>query len=294
MKHRLTRAVPTPPCAWLSRGWLRRTIHALESEVAGQCTDAAATALAPRRDAGGPVCVAPGDAGCPVPPPRDAAPDPATWGCTTDSDCDVFPTLPFCDRRHCSAAHATVTCVANAPSVDGLPSPEVAHVFTGSNGTFVDRCDGNGNLIAYQCEMTLPPCDPAARREPNGCDFGPLVFTGLVIPNQDSPTVDCEGRCHDGRCDGRCPQPGDENHSDQGSKQAEKSSFATTQTVGRIHARRTPTTTTQSTSIALEESGRSVRLHLGRTRRGRVLYRQRLGGHLRCRGRRPDAAATEG
>jgi hypothetical protein len=139
-----------------------------------------------------------------------APPDPATWGCYIDSDCDVFPTLPICDMRRCSATHANVSCMANAPNVGGLPSPEVAHEFHGSNGTFADHCDGNGNLVAYQCEMALPPCDPAASAVPNGCDFQPLVFTGRVIPNQDSPTVDCEGRCRDGRCDGRCPQQGDQ------------------------------------------------------------------------------------
>jgi hypothetical protein len=140
----------------------------------------------------------------------DAPPDPATWFCETDNDCNVFPAFPICDRPHCSSAQAAVTCVANAPHLGGLPSPEVAHVFTGSNGTFADRCDSNGNLVAYECEMTEPPCDPAASNVPNGCDFGPLVYTGRVIPNQDSPTVDCEGRCHDGRCDGRCPQQGDQ------------------------------------------------------------------------------------
>jgi hypothetical protein len=183
---------------------------ASRSELAASCADAAATLLLPRRDAGGPVCLAIGDAGCPVSPPTDALPDPASWGCYADKDCDVFPTLPICDRRHCGAAQATVTCVANTPSLEGLPSPEVTHVFTGTNGTFADRCDENGNLLAFQCETTVPPCDPAAKQIPNGCDFSSLIFTGRVIPNQDSTTVDCEGRCRDGRCDGRCPQQGDE------------------------------------------------------------------------------------
>jgi hypothetical protein len=177
-----------------------------QSDLAGSCSDAGG---APRRDAGGPVCIAPGVAPFPCPAP-DAQPDPATWPCDADKDCDVFPTLPICDRRHCSAAQANVTCVANSPNVGGLPIPEVAHSFTGSNGTFADHCDQDGNLVAYQCEMTDPPCDPAASRVPNGCDFGYLIFTGRVIPNQDSPTVDCEGRCRDGRCDGRCPQQGDQ------------------------------------------------------------------------------------
>ena len=180
------------------------------AELAASCPDAALTALAPRRDAGLPVCIAPGDAGCPAPPPMDGRPDPANWLCEADKDCAVFPDLPFCDGRHCSSAQATVTCVANAASVEGLPSPEIAHTFTGSNGTFANRCDEHGNLIAYQCEMTLPPCDPTASPVPNACSFRSLVFTGKVVPFQDSPTIDCEGQCRGGRCDGRCPQQGDE------------------------------------------------------------------------------------
>jgi hypothetical protein len=165
--------------------------------------------LLPRRDAG-PVCVGIGDAGCPTPPPMDGSPDPASWLCVADKDCAVFPDLPFCDGRHCSAAQAAVTCAANAASVEGLPSPEIAHTFTGSNGAFANRCDEHGNLIAYQCETTLPPCDPATRNIPNGCSYLSPVFTGKVVPYQDSAIIDCEGKCHDGWCDGRCPQQGDQ------------------------------------------------------------------------------------
>src|SRR5256885_8052696 len=95
---------------------------ATQAVLAGSRADAAATLLVPRRDAG-PACVAPGDAGCPPSPPMDGPPDPAIWPCVADRDCAVFPDLPFCDGLHCSAASATVTCVANAAS-QGLPSPE--------------------------------------------------------------------------------------------------------------------------------------------------------------------------
>jgi hypothetical protein len=182
---------------------------AIQPDLAGPCPDATAAPFAPRRDAG-PVCVAPGDAGCPAPPPMDGPPDPAKWLCLADKDCVVFPDLPFCDGRHCSAAEAAVTCAANEENAGGLPSPEVAHTFRGSNGTYANRCDEHGNLIAYQCETMLPPCDPTASRVPNGCSFSNLVFSGKVVPYQDSAIIDCEGQCHDGRCDGRCPQQGDQ------------------------------------------------------------------------------------
>lgn len=178
---------------------------AARMELTGSCVDAVGMSSAPRREAG-PACLAPDDAGCPTPPPMDGPPDPATWSCLADTDCSVFADLPFCDRRHCSAAQAAVTCVANADSLGGLPSPEVAHTFTGSNGTFANRCDEAGNLIAYQCETTLPPCDPAF----NGCSFISPILTGKVVPYQESAIIDCEGQCHDNRCDGRCPQQGDQ------------------------------------------------------------------------------------
>jgi len=180
---------------------------AARTDLTGLCVDAAGTSPAPRRDAG-PACLALDDAGCPPPPPMDGPPDPATWSCATDADCSVFVDLPFCDGGHCSAAQAAVTCVANAEA-RGLPSPEVAHTFTGSNGTFANKCDGNGNLIAYQCEITRPPCDPASSAF-NGCSFLSLIFTGKVVPYQDSAVIDCVGQCHENRCDGRCPQQGDQ------------------------------------------------------------------------------------
>ncbi len=178
------------------------------TELPRLCADAAASARAPRRDAG-PVCVVPGDGGCQAPPPTGGQPDPANWPCAADEDCSVFADLPFCDGIRCSAAQAAVTCLPNAIA-QALPSPGVAHTFTGSNGTFANRCDEHGNLIAYQCETTHQRCDPATNLIPNGCSFQPLVFTGKVVPYQDSPTIDCAGECQAGRCDGRCPQQGDQ------------------------------------------------------------------------------------
>ena len=72
---------------------------------------------------------------------------------------------------------------------------EVRHTFVGTNGTFVDACNSQGNLQQYSCE-TASHCDM-------GCDE---VNTGRVTQPE---VVDCVGACRDGRCDGRCPHQGD-------------------------------------------------------------------------------------
>lgn len=180
----------------------------VEASLVGSCADASGASLLPPRDGGLPACIGPNGSECPAPPETDGAPDPDHWGCYVDEDCAVFPARPICDRGRCSATQQEVTCVAGDSQVNGLPSPEVAHVFSGSNGTFADRCDEHGNLVAFQCEAVPPPCDRTSGI-PNPCPTF-LVFTGKVIPNQDSATIDCDGQCRDGRCNGRCPQQADE------------------------------------------------------------------------------------
>jgi hypothetical protein len=79
-----------------------------------------------------------------------------------------------------------------------MMSPEVRASLTGTNGTFQDTCDANGNLTEYTCEGKQT-CGPG----PNpACDHW---LTGQVIPQ----TIDCNGRCKDGRCVSRCPKAGD-------------------------------------------------------------------------------------
>lgn len=171
--------------------------------TAGACADAATASLVPRRDAG-PECVAPEGGACPSPgPDAGSAPDPANWGCYVDSDCAVFSYAPFCDDDHrCYGPQRAVTCVAGAWDI-GAGGPEIAHSYQGSNGSFTNRCDSSGNLVGYRCEAKLPPCSPGQ----NGCD-GPLVLTGRVVPLPS--IVDCVGQCRGARCDGRCPQQGDQ------------------------------------------------------------------------------------
>ena len=65
--------------------------------------------------------------------------------------------------------------------------PAVRESIEGSNGTFVEACDAEGNLIEYRCDMqTL--CG-------GGMDCAPYP-TGAVSP----VTYDCGGRCQDGVC----------------------------------------------------------------------------------------------
>ncbi len=164
------------------------------------CDDGGSWLFVPRDLDAGPADVSPqpatvgaGDAAVPVP-------DAATWGCYVDSDCSVFPDLPYCDGTHrCAPARTAVSCEAGTSWFP--PSPEVNHTYVGSNGTFGDSCDPSGNLLAYQCAS-----ETVCMGGPNGCD-GLLANTGAVIA---SPTrIDCLGTCQQGRCDGRCPQQGD-------------------------------------------------------------------------------------
>ena len=65
--------------------------------------------------------------------------------------------------------------------------PAVRESIEGSNGTFVEACDDEGNLIAYACNMQIL-CGGAL-------DCAPFP-TGEVSP----VTYDCEGRCQGGTC----------------------------------------------------------------------------------------------
>ncbi len=129
-----------------------------------------------------------------------AAPDPANWGCYVDSDCSVFPVNRYCEGNRCVTATESVACTSGV--VSSMSSPEVRHTYTGTNGTFADACDAQGNLIQYSCVTTLECLTDEAPNAP--CytyDTGPVA----------SPShVDCVGGCVDGRCDARCPQQGDQ------------------------------------------------------------------------------------
>ncbi len=173
--------------------------------VTGACEDAGDLFFVPRDPEAGPADVTAGDpyglmpdagagdvASSPAGPP-----DPSSWGCYADSDCSVFAALPYCEGNRCAPARRVISCEAGAPTVG--PSPEVNHTFVGSNGTFTDECDANGNLLTYRCESKNPCTGPNA--------WCPEVNTGVVVS---PPTwVDCVGGCEQGRCNARCPQQGD-------------------------------------------------------------------------------------
>jgi len=88
-------------------------------------------------------------------------------------------------------------CEENAPPTEEL-NPDEKKEIEGKNGTFVDECDANGNLVEYVCD-TVTECGPPPNPD---CD---TFQTGEVIPME----FDCDGTCVDGTCVSRCPDFGD-------------------------------------------------------------------------------------
>jgi hypothetical protein len=133
----------------------------------------------------------------------DAAPpfesNPAAWECYVDAECHAFPDRPYCDGFRCIPVLQDVTCQDGV--MGDIENPEVKHTYSGTNGTFADSCDAQGNLLDYQCTREMRCVTPSPDR------YCRLFQTGLVTATP--TTVDCAGGCHDGRCDGRCPQQGD-------------------------------------------------------------------------------------
>jgi hypothetical protein len=90
-----------------------------------------------------------------------------------------------------------VTCEADATSSERHDDPNVMQSVTGTNGTFSDTCDAQGDLVQYVCEVETV-CGPG----PNpACE---TKLTGKVVEEN----VDCNGGCAGGACDGRCPAYG--------------------------------------------------------------------------------------
>jgi hypothetical protein len=85
-------------------------------------------------------------------------------------------------------------CEENAPPTEEL-NPDEKKTIEGTNGTFVDECDANGNLVEYVCD-TETECGPPPNPD---CD---TFQTGEVIPME----FDCDGTCVDGTCVSRCPE----------------------------------------------------------------------------------------
>jgi hypothetical protein len=88
-------------------------------------------------------------------------------------------------------------CEENAEPTDEL-NPDEKKGIEGDNGTFVDECDANGNLVEYVCDV-VTECGPPPNPD---CE---TYQTGQVIPME----FDCDGTCVDGTCVSRCPDFGD-------------------------------------------------------------------------------------
>lgn len=71
--------------------------------------------------------------------------------------------------------------------------------YTGDNGTFVDHCDADGNLVRYACGMTS---DWVCNDWECYTDMQP---NSTVVEEK----VDCAGKCNAGRCTSFCPATGD-------------------------------------------------------------------------------------
>ena len=65
--------------------------------------------------------------------------------------------------------------------------PAVRESIEGSNGTFVEACDDDGNLIAYTCNME------------NRCG-GPIDCAPFPTGEASPVTYDCAGQCQGGTC----------------------------------------------------------------------------------------------
>jgi len=92
----------------------------------------------------------------------------------------------------------TVSCTADA-GASPTPDPATRGGVSASDGTFVDECDAQGNLVEYGCETEQLCTDP-----PNpSC-------TSYETGKSSTQSFDCDGKCKEGRCEARCPEHGDQ------------------------------------------------------------------------------------
>jgi hypothetical protein len=101
------------------------------------------------------------------------------------------------------------SCMDSDSLISGITTLKTRGVAIGTNGTFEDGCDENGNLVEAFCEMV---CESSAPPETGGASPGsyarircPLRPSGTVRTD----TVECGGLCRDGACFHWCPESGD-------------------------------------------------------------------------------------
>lgn len=88
---------------------------------------------------------------------------------------------------------------------------EIRRAVSGSNGTYTDHCDGDGNLVEYACESIGRECWDVeeSARPPAGAPRPPAPCGPRQTGDVTRHTVDCSGHCRNGSCAGRCPNFGD-------------------------------------------------------------------------------------
>jgi hypothetical protein len=101
-----------------------------------------------------------------------------------------------------SSTGGTVQCAAQGVVVY-TTDPQVQKTVQGTNGTFVDSCDAQGNLTDYYCE-TMQTCT-FPTPQPDPLPMCTSMNTGKVVSN----SYDCSGHCMNGTCSDRCPTFGD-------------------------------------------------------------------------------------
>ena len=101
------------------------------------------------------------------------------------------------------AAAVVVRCAAGAPRGDFNPYDE-QRTLDSDGDAVTDHCDGNGDLVSYQCEIQEVGC-------PGGSDRGrrPIESCYVQTGRVEATTIDCDGHCEAGACAVRCPQAGD-------------------------------------------------------------------------------------
>ena len=114
-------------------------------------------------------------------------------------------------------AGAAVRCLdpdaTAGPTYNGA---SVASTTEGTNGTFADACDANGNLIEYSCQTAcaVPRINPTGGVSGFGTGGVGAGGGAVCIPAQSgtvtSQTIDCGGACAEGACFGWCADIGDE------------------------------------------------------------------------------------
>jgi hypothetical protein len=95
-----------------------------------------------------------------------------------------------------------VQCSSNGLAGD-TTDPQLQRTVQGVNGTFVDSCDAQGNLMDYYCE-TMQTCT-FGTPQPDPIPMCTSMNTGKVS----SKSYDCSGHCVNGTCSDRCPAFGD-------------------------------------------------------------------------------------